>query len=241
MLHPKTSIKHVLALGRKGQFHTIITLCMINLPGGQPPSAGYLTLVPLITNFRNQLFSYASYQADRTVIVTDTFLANLIQLNFSDINNSSSFVHLATPADLPITCNNIKSFMGRLSDHIADPQLWCRLGICWGNLLCWNHTDFQQVPESQCYQEGGRPRRFFLRHQPPHQPRHHPHKAGLAKALIPHHLISFRFNDIRVFVNGLSDKATILLHFPLGQPIIASDQHGKHANDGTERLASGTT
>ena len=102
-----------------GQFLTIIHLCMMNLPGGQPPSAGYLNLAPLIANFRNQLFNYASYQADRTVVVTDTYLSNLIQLNFSDIHNSASFIHLATPAEIPITYNNIKSFMGRMADHIS--------------------------------------------------------------------------------------------------------------------------
>ena len=102
-----------------GQFLNILNLCMQNLPNGQPPSAGYVTLAPLVINMRNQFFRFAAYQVDRTVTVTDAVLAKILLLEFRDINDTCSFLALATPSDLPITYNNIKTFMGRICEYLS--------------------------------------------------------------------------------------------------------------------------
>ena len=102
-----------------GQFNIIINTCMQNLPNGQPPSAGYVTLAPLITNVRNQFFTYAAYQPDLTVTVTDAVLGKILLLEFRDTNDAHSFLALGTPSDSPITFDNLKTFMGRICDFLA--------------------------------------------------------------------------------------------------------------------------
>ena len=100
-----------------GQYNLIINLCSINLPAGQPPTLGYFAWFPLIQIFRAKFFEFASYQLDRTVTISDGLLERLFLLDFQD--DKCTFLNLATPSDLPITFQNIKSFMNRVGTLIS--------------------------------------------------------------------------------------------------------------------------
>ena len=100
-----------------GQFALTLNLCMLNLAPGLPASAGYISFHRLVQYLRTRFHEFASYQPNRTVTVSDNILERIILLDFQ--NDKCSFVHLATPSDLPITFQNLKSFMGRMADLVA--------------------------------------------------------------------------------------------------------------------------
>ena len=100
-----------------GQYALILNLCMLNLQPGQPASAGFISFHRIVQQWRKKFHDFASYQLDRTVTASDSVLERIILLDFQ--NDKCSFLHLATPSDLPITFQNLKSFMGRMADLVA--------------------------------------------------------------------------------------------------------------------------
>ena len=114
------SYERFLALERllpAGRHPIFLESLMFGRPDGQPSCSGYLSTSKLNSLLRDRFFDHSNFLARRTVTITDAKLESLLKLEFAP--TTLRFEDLATPSDLPITIDNIKSFMQRICEHIA--------------------------------------------------------------------------------------------------------------------------
>ena len=119
---PAKSIMHarLVSLERiipQGRFPHVLQSFMFNLPAGQPPSPGYISLHSPIRDLRDFMYQYAQHESSRMVTVTDAKLSGLILLNFGE--GDLNIGDFATPSELPLTFLNIENYFQRVCEMIA--------------------------------------------------------------------------------------------------------------------------
>ena len=100
-----------------GRHPIFLNSLMFGCPDGQPPCAGYLSSAKLISLMRERFFTHANFMARRAVTITDIKLEAFVRLEFTP--NTLRLEDFATPADKPITLDNLKTLMARIGDLFA--------------------------------------------------------------------------------------------------------------------------
>jgi hypothetical protein len=101
-----------------GTFLNTLRLCMIGMPAGEDPSAGYFSTANLVQTLRQIMHTYSYNVPDRTLNITDAKLNRFILLNFVSTDNLS-FADFATESDKPITFDNMRTLVARVCDMMA--------------------------------------------------------------------------------------------------------------------------